>query len=60
MADFKEFTLLTEALDPARLIAQLDQNFGRFDEIAAANRLETIKTIGDAYLCAGGLNPRTP
>ncbi|MBM1170952.1 adenylate/guanylate cyclase domain-containing protein [Microvirga arabica] len=54
-ADFKKFTLLTESLDPARLIDQLDQNFGRFDEIAVANRLETIKTIGDAYLCAGGL-----
>ena len=55
LADFKKFTLLTETLDPARLIDQLDQNFGRFDEIAATNRLETIKTIGDAYLCAGGL-----
>ncbi len=55
LADFKEFTLLTETLDPARLVAQLDQNFGRFDEIAETNRLETIKTIGDAYLCAGGL-----
>jgi len=54
-ADFKGFTRLTEALDPARLLAQLDQNFARFDEIAVANRLETLKTIGDAYLCAGGL-----
>ena len=54
-SDFKEFTLLTETLDPARLLAQLDQNFGRFDDIAKMNRLETIKTIGDAYLCAGGL-----
>jgi class 3 adenylate cyclase len=55
LADFKEFTRLTETLDPARLVAQLDQNFGRFDEVAETNRLETIKTIGDAYLCAGGL-----
>lgn len=54
-SDFKKFTLLTETLDPARLIDQLDQNFGCFDEIAVTNRLETIKTIGDAYLCAGGL-----
>jgi class 3 adenylate cyclase len=54
-ADFRKFTLLTETLDPARLLSQLDQNFGRFDEIAVDNRLETIKTIGDAYLCAGGL-----
>lgn len=55
LADFKGFTRLTETLEPARLLAQLDQNFGRFDEIARANRLETLKTIGDAYLCAGGL-----
>jgi adenylate cyclase len=54
-ADFKEFTRLTETFEPARLIAQLDQNFARFDEIAKANRLETLKTIGDAYIGAGGL-----
>jgi adenylate cyclase len=54
-ADFKEFTRLTETLDPAKLLAQLGQNFTRFDEIAEANGLETLKTIGDAYVCAGGL-----
>jgi adenylate cyclase len=54
-ADFKGFTRLTETLDPARLLAQLGQNFARFDEIAETNRLETIKTIGDAYLGVGGL-----
>jgi class 3 adenylate cyclase len=54
-ADFKGFTRLTETLDPARLLAQLSQNFQRFDEIAAANRLETLKTMGDAYVCIGGL-----
>ena len=54
-ADFKAFTRLTETLDPAGLIRQLDRNFARFDEIAQANGLETIKTIGDAYLAAGGL-----
>lgn len=54
-ADFKAFTRLTETLDPARLLAQLGQNFSRFDEIAQENRLETVKTIGDAYMCAGGL-----
>ncbi|MSP82829.1 MAG: GAF domain-containing protein [Alphaproteobacteria bacterium] len=54
-SDFKDFTSLTEGLDPARLVDQLNQNFGRFDEIAAAHRLETLKTIGDAYLCVGGV-----
>lgn len=55
LADFKDFTRLTEGLDPARLVDQLNQNFARFDDIAAAHRLETLKTIGDAYLCVGGL-----
>jgi adenylate cyclase len=54
-ADFKDFTRLTESLDPAKLLGQLGQNFSRFDEIAGANRLETLKTIGDAYVCVGGL-----
>ncbi len=55
IADFKDFTRLTEGLEPARLVEQLDQQFTRFDEIAAANRVETIKTVGDACLCVAGL-----
>jgi adenylate cyclase len=54
-ADFKGFTRLTETFDPAALLTQLDSNFTSFDEIARANRLETLKIIGDAYVCAGGL-----
>jgi adenylate cyclase len=54
-ADFKDFTRLTEALDPASLVEQLNHNFARFDEIVASARLEPLKTVGDAYLCAGGL-----
>lgn len=54
-ADFKGFTRLTEGLEPARLIEQLDHNFRAFDDIAEQNRLEALKTVGDAYMCAGGL-----
>jgi class 3 adenylate cyclase len=54
-ADFKGFTRLTETFDPATLLSQLDNTFACFDEIARANRLETLKIIGDAYLCVGGL-----
>jgi adenylate cyclase len=54
-ADFKDFVRLTETLDPASLVEQLGQNFARFDQIVEANRLETLKTIGDAYMCVGGL-----
>jgi len=54
-ADFKDFTLLTEGMEPARLIEQLSDAFARMDEIAAANRLITLRTEGDGYLCAAGL-----
>lgn len=54
-ADFAGFTRLTEAMQPAALVQQLNQHFTRFDEIVQRRRLETLKTIGDAYLCAGGL-----
>jgi class 3 adenylate cyclase len=53
--DFTGFTRLTEGTQPAALVQQLNQHFTRFDEIVERNRLETVKTIGDAYLCAGGL-----
>jgi class 3 adenylate cyclase len=54
-ADFTGFTRLTEGTQPAALVQQLNQHFTRFDEIVEQRRLETLKTIGDAYLCAGGL-----
>ena len=54
-ADFKDFTLLTEGMEPARLIEQLNQHFRTFDEIASANRVITLRTVGDGCICAGGL-----
>ena len=38
-----------------RLVQELDEIFRAFDDIIAANGLEKIKTIGDAYMAAGGL-----
>jgi len=54
-ADFEGFTRLTERMDPKALIEQLDQFFSAFDEIAERHHLEKLKTIGDAYMCVGGL-----
>lgn len=54
-ADFEGFTGLTERSDPKSLVEQLDQFFSAFDQIAGRHRLEKLKTIGDAYMCAGGL-----
>jgi class 3 adenylate cyclase len=54
-ADFKGFSKLAGSTEPEVLINLLDEAFRAFDEIIAENGLEKIKTIGDAYMCAGGL-----
>ena len=54
-ADFKGFTKLSKTLDPKELVNMLDAYFARFDEIIEKYYLEKIKTIGDAYMFAGGL-----
>ena len=42
-------------MSPEELINELDECFLAFDEICDKHGLEKIKTIGDAYMCAGGL-----
>lgn len=54
-ADFVGFTKITELLSPQQLVSELDTCFQKFDEIIAHHGLEKIKTIGDAYMCAGGV-----
>lgn len=54
-ADFEGFSRLTEQIEPKSLIEQLDQFFSAFDAIAERHRIEKLKTIGDAYMCAAGL-----
>ncbi|MCO6489527.1 MAG: tetratricopeptide repeat protein [Phaeodactylibacter sp.] len=53
--DFKEFTKIAESNSPEHLVKSIDYYFTHFDEIITRNGLEKIKTIGDAYMCAGGL-----
>jgi adenylate cyclase len=53
--DFKGFTRLAEASEPRTLVNDLNQFFSAFDEIIEHHNLEKLKTIGDAYMCAGGL-----
>lgn len=53
--DFLNFTKLSQTLSPERLIDELDECFLAFDEICEKYGLEKIKTIGDAFMCAGGL-----
>jgi adenylate cyclase len=54
-ADFKGFTFLAEQIAPSRLVGLLDQYFTAFDDIIARYGLEKVKTIGDAYMAAGGV-----
>jgi class 3 adenylate cyclase len=53
--DFKGFTNIAEKLTPHEVIEELNKCFLVFDEICEKYNLEKIKTIGDAYMCAGGL-----
>ncbi|MEQ8353699.1 MAG: adenylate/guanylate cyclase domain-containing protein [Leptospiraceae bacterium] len=53
--DFVGFTRAAANLTPAELIQELDGCFSQFDEVSRRNNLEKLKTIGDAYMCAGGL-----
>ncbi|HUX65870.1 MAG TPA: adenylate/guanylate cyclase domain-containing protein, partial [Terriglobales bacterium] len=53
--DFVGFTQASESLPVEELIRRLHHCFTRFDQIAGACGLEKLKTIGDAYMCAGGI-----
>jgi class 3 adenylate cyclase len=53
--DFKGFTQLSETLTPTELVNEIDQCYKEFDRIITRYGIEKIKTIGDAYMCAGGL-----
>jgi len=53
--DFKGFTKIAEKLTAQELIEELNYCFFEFDKIIDKHNLEKIKTIGDAYMCAGGI-----
>jgi class 3 adenylate cyclase len=53
--DFKGFTTLADKMTPQQLVTELGSCFMAFDNIIEKYGLEKIKTIGDAYMCAGGI-----
>lgn len=53
--DFKGFTELASILPADILVSLLNECFSAFDRITETHGLEKIKTIGDAYMAAGGL-----
>jgi class 3 adenylate cyclase len=54
-SDFKGFTAMSELVTPQQLVKDLHECFSFFDRICGQHGLEKIKTIGDAYMAAGGL-----
>jgi adenylate cyclase len=53
--DFKGFTQYATTLPPEKLVETIDYYFSKFDAIVEKYGLEKIKTVGDSYMCAGGL-----
>ncbi len=53
--DIHAFTRIAERSTPENLVSALHRMFTNFDEIVHRRGLEKIKTIGDAYMCAGGI-----
>ena len=53
--DFVGFTTITEGISHEELVRSLDEHFRMFDEVMDKYQIEKIKTIGDAYMAAGGI-----
>lgn len=54
-SDIQGFTKISEQMDSELLIDELDKFFLKFDTVVERYNIEKIKTIGDAYMCAGGI-----
>jgi class 3 adenylate cyclase len=54
-SDIQGFTKIAEETNPEILIDELDKFFFYFDSVVEKYGIEKIKTIGDAYMCAGGI-----
>jgi len=53
--DFKGFTRYAASMSPQELLRELDGVFAQFDSVAETYGMEKLKTIGDSYMCVGGL-----
>jgi class 3 adenylate cyclase len=60
VADLVGFTTLSAHIGPEQIVQLLNEIFSAFDLLTEKHGLEKIKTIGDAYMVAGGISfPRT-
>jgi len=57
--DFKDFSIISRDMSPEDLVDEMDACFSEFDAIVSRYGLEKIKTIGDSYMCAGGMPNET-
>ncbi len=57
-SDIQGFTKIAASTNPDELIKYLNELFVAFDNIISKYNIEKIKTIGDAYMCAGGMPNR--
>lgn len=57
-SDIQGFTKIAEQMNPEKLIDELDHFFYHFDSVVDKYNIEKIKTIGDAYMAAGGIPER--
>lgn len=55
-SDFQGFSRISERLEPEELVAEIDHCFRGFDQVMEKYGLEKIKTVGDAYMCVGGIS----
>jgi class 3 adenylate cyclase len=53
--DFVGFTRISEKLLPEEVVDELDKCFSYFDQVTEKYNLEKLKTIGDSFMCAGGV-----
>jgi class 3 adenylate cyclase len=53
--DFKDFTNVSEKVSAELLVDEINFCFSAFDGIIQKHKVEKIKTVGDAYICVGGL-----
>jgi class 3 adenylate cyclase len=59
-ADIVDFTRRSQRTNPAQVVQALNELFSAFDRLAQRQGVEKIKTIGDAYMVAGGLPQPRP
>jgi class 3 adenylate cyclase/ActR/RegA family two-component response regulator len=59
-ADVQDFSSMTRSFEPIELVQMLDDYFSDFDKIIGELNIEKIKTIGDCYMCAGGIPEADP